>query len=111
MSNPDKTSFVIITGTVISSVKNVNHTDKLVQFTLRNTDSIVMVRAVRHLVPHLHKNDHVSVVGHLASQHSRCGAQLFLQATIILTTSYPRLWDDIGVPALLRAIYALERAK
>ncbi len=104
---PDKTSFVIATGTVASKVKY--HPDGSARFTLKNTDGIILVKATQHLVPHLHKNDPLSVAGYLASFHTRCGSQLFLCATVILTASYPRLWDDIGVPALLRTIYALEK--
>lgn len=103
---PDKTSFVIATGVVASTVK---YQSDNAAFTLRNTDGVILVKVPRHLVPQLRKNAPVSVVGYLASFHSRCGAQLFLCATVILTASYPRLWDDIGVPALLRTIYALEK--
>ncbi len=105
----EKTSFAIVTGQVVSKVKN--YPDGTAGFTLRNVDGVIYIKTRRHLLPHLKKNDRVSVVGHLASNQTGCGARMFVHAAAILTAPYPRLWDDIGIPALLRTIYGLEQAQ
>jgi len=100
-----KQSFAVVTGTVASKIQ----LDPAgTRFTLRNADGVVYVKT-RLALPQLQRHTPVSVVGYLASYHHRHGgSQLFLQAALVLTAPYPRLWDDIGVPALLRTVLALE---
>ncbi len=102
-----KSSFAIATGVATSKIKYDDN--DIAGFTLRTGDGMIYVKVARHLLPHLQKGDHLSVVGYLSSQHSRCGSMMFLHATVILASSYPNIWDDIGIPALLRTIYALEK--
>jgi len=102
----NKQSIAIATGTIISRIRYENHTTR---FTLKNADGLIYIKAPLHLS--LKKNDPVSVIGYLASHHhQRCGSHLFVQALMVLTADYPKLWDDIGIPALLRTVHALENA-
>lgn len=103
-----KSSFAIATGVAASKIKHDDR-DNIASFTLRTGDGMIYVKVAGHLIPHLQKGDHLSVVGYLSSRHSRCGSMMFLHATVILTAAYPTIWDDIGIPALLRTIYALEK--
>jgi len=105
---PNKPSLAIATGQVASAPKPCSD-NRAVCFTLRNADAVIFVKLPAPLAPRLQKGDSVSVVGHLASFHNRCGSQLFLQAAIVLTAPFPDLWADIGVPAMLRTIAALAR--
>jgi len=105
MNRYEKMSFAIATGTIAS---RITVSDGMASFSLRTAEANLHVKLPQPLLPRLQKHDHISVVGHLSSFHNRCGSQAFISAAVILTGSYARLWDDIGVPALLRTILLLE---
>ena len=100
----NKQSVAIATGIIVSRIRYIDH---CTHFTLKNADGLIYVKAPIHLS--LKKNDPVSVIGYLVSySHKKCRTHLFVQALMVLTADYPKLWDEIGIPALLRTVHALE---
>ena len=100
----NKQSIVIATGVIVSRVRYRDYTTR---FTLKNTDGLILVNAPLRLA--LKKGDPVSIIGYLGAHlNPKCSPHPILQAVMVLSAVYPKLWDDIGIPALLRAVHALE---